>query len=601
MMCIPSQVSQANLSQEQQSKYLLRALGALRLLRNKQRLIPDEAAYRSLMVACGRIASDRRIELVKLFGLLRIDGIFPSAVTLGQYTRALAEGYSKRSSGMGEDDNVGPGGVEVTVTGSSENGIAITPRNVEREGVLNSFDDNLSTLEDSGRRWRQRFSSHHRNTAGLQNDGVPLSSSEDNKKNTGKSWIPVVMSSSFLPTGQSDHRKSEESKLEDMEFVALWSRTRACSSCSYIPLDEEVQCGWDVVGSDNEIDGAVECPRCGSLLTPMIGFSELTVREALDPLSFGAQRDDAMRLPPQVESSLQPLDRSDEPYRTGSVMYLSPESLRSALERYLEVEGENALARDTMKERNPEIFYNLWWYSARFSLPLPLPILPGTNAETDEAVHRHACAFASWDKSVALRGCQQGAKALLPHLPLQKDYPDFTIERTGSFGNVSALSRFDMQSFSQADWDHEDLSKILVNLVDASDKRDFKPVIECVLRCNKRRTPERDGGPAHDSMAEGTLSDISSGTASDELDYYRTVLYLAKYQCTTVFHNFFPATAKACKGYHFWCATGTPLPVFDHLFRDALKRIRGIDGTVTPIHDVSDVALGFRCVFGHII
>jgi len=86
-LCIPSQVAQPDLSQEQQSRYFLRALGAIRLLRHKQRIIPDEAAYRALMVACGRTTSDRRVELVKLFGLLRSDGIFPSAVTLGQYTR----------------------------------------------------------------------------------------------------------------------------------------------------------------------------------------------------------------------------------------------------------------------------------------------------------------------------------------------------------------------------------------------------------------------------------------------------------------------------------------------------------------------------------
>jgi hypothetical protein len=32
-----------------------------------------------LTVACGRSRSDRRVELVKLFGLLRSDGVFPSA------------------------------------------------------------------------------------------------------------------------------------------------------------------------------------------------------------------------------------------------------------------------------------------------------------------------------------------------------------------------------------------------------------------------------------------------------------------------------------------------------------------------------------------
>ena len=47
-----------------------------------------------------QVNSDRRQDVIKLFGLLRSDGIFPSAVTtLGQYTRAIAEGYSKQSTG----------------------------------------------------------------------------------------------------------------------------------------------------------------------------------------------------------------------------------------------------------------------------------------------------------------------------------------------------------------------------------------------------------------------------------------------------------------------------------------------------------------------
>lgn len=99
---------------------------------------------------------------------------------------------------------------------------------------------------------------------------------------------------------------------------------------------------------------------------------------------------------------------------------------------------------------------------------------------------------------------------------------------------------------------------------------------------------------------------------SAELDVYRTILYLAKYQCTTAFHAFFPAVTKPCKGYHFWCAIGTPSPIFDRLLRDAAERIRtaGCGGgrypqppaVVAPaVQDVSDVAVGFRCVFGHLI
>lgn len=45
-MCIPAQVSQEFQSVEQQNTYLMRALGALRLLRSRNRIVPDEAGYR---------------------------------------------------------------------------------------------------------------------------------------------------------------------------------------------------------------------------------------------------------------------------------------------------------------------------------------------------------------------------------------------------------------------------------------------------------------------------------------------------------------------------------------------------------------------------
>jgi hypothetical protein len=57
LLCIPPLMSQSSYSLEQQSRFLLRALGALRILRSKQRIVPDEAAYRALMVACGRSRS----------------------------------------------------------------------------------------------------------------------------------------------------------------------------------------------------------------------------------------------------------------------------------------------------------------------------------------------------------------------------------------------------------------------------------------------------------------------------------------------------------------------------------------------------------------
>ena len=46
LMCIPPLISQLGLSSELQARYLLRALGTMRILRSRQRIIPDEAAYR---------------------------------------------------------------------------------------------------------------------------------------------------------------------------------------------------------------------------------------------------------------------------------------------------------------------------------------------------------------------------------------------------------------------------------------------------------------------------------------------------------------------------------------------------------------------------
>jgi hypothetical protein len=212
---------------------------------------------------------------------------------------------------------------------------------------------------------------------------------------------------------------------------------------------------------------------------------------------------------------------------------------------------------------------------------------------------------------VAERSCYNCAKVLTPFLegghssPNSTDEQESTEQSDSSFEDYP-LPRFNLQGFYSSVWDHEDLSEILVTLVEACDKRDFKPVIDCLLRCNKRR---RDKYGAL-SMTTASDSDVNSSLSlpadhvgesrahvSVELDVYRTILYLAKYQCTTAFHAFFPATLKPCKGYHFWCPIA-PLPILDRLLREAVKRVRAKDNTFAPIYDVSDVALGFRCVFG---
>ena len=233
----------------------------------------------------------------------------------------------------------------------------------------------------------------------------------------------------------------------------------------------------------------------------------------------------------------------------------------------------------------------------------------------------------AWDRSVAEKGCEAGARAVLsllkpPSGPAQRGSNQSSVainlnSKLPLSSSVLAadfplLSQFNLQSYASSDWDHKDLSKILVTLVEACDKKDFLPVIECFLQCNDKREggikrsqtdvsgSEILGSEAGTSISGANQSASSSGATID-MDCYRTLLYLARYQCTSAFHTFFPATAKPCKGYHFWCAQGTPLAVFDRFFRDAANRLRTRGGNFAPIQDASDISIGFRCVFGHVI
>jgi hypothetical protein len=210
----------------------------------------------------------------------------------------------------------------------------------------------------------------------------------------------------------------------------------------------------------------------------------------------------------------------------------------------------------------------------------------------------HYCAFVAWDRSTVERGCYSATKILSP-LFASSLYPDSEVSSDDTFSSdlleeTPLLSRFNLQGFYSSVWDHVDLAKILVALVEACDKRDFIAVVETFIKCNERRR----------TAFEIQTTSLTGNVDVIELDLYRTILYLAKYQCTTAFHVFFPATLKPCRGYHFWCATGTPLPMFDRLLRDGIRRYHRKMNTsddVAPSRTVSDTALGFRCVFGHLI
>jgi hypothetical protein len=592
LICVPSQVSQRGIGPERQSQYLIRALGAMHLLRNKQRILPDEAAYRAMIVACGSVATDRRLDLGALFGLLRADGIFPSAVTLGQYTRSLAEGYSKRASRTDA-----PSKLNINNLNDKQDTGSIYHRLETEELMLTLLDGDISVLEEFGRRWRSRSSSD-REWENKFEGNETLSAKEfsrrakDEKKRrrtkgTSRPWYPVSISSSFVPTTENLTLSSDFPSR--VLLVALWSRTTACESCSYIPLDEEIQSCWSIFEGNNGSQTTCICPRCHTPFSPLLGYYELDLIEA----SCLQTEDKSLQLnfnhhdvyPEQLCASV---DSQNE----NLIPYLSPSDVRLRLEDRIREYGEGTLNRDNLRESDPILFFNFWWYCSRFSLPFPLPIHTDCNDAKANDVHpKHACAFSAWGKSTALYACCKGAEVILstyreycesPHR--EKSREDFNVFDA----DVPLLSKFNIQNLSKPDWDHSELSKVLVGLVDACDHRDLKPVMECIIRSTNEKSKYLNSG-------------ISSHQL-DEVDWYKILLYLVTYHCTSAFHVFFPTTVKPCRGYHYWCAYGSPLPVFDRMFRDAMKRLKdeGIWKGHIP-HVPMDVALGFRCIFGHMV
>lgn len=658
LMCIPAQISQSNLSTDEKSKVLVRALGALRTLRSHRRIVADEAAYRALIVSCGRCGTDRRVELMKLYGLMRNDGIFPDAVTLGQYTRAIAEGYSNRSADSnGDGDKLG---MQLLVSPSSRQS------EMKSSFDLELLDASLSTLQESGMRWKSRGGGNATPRPQETNAQPSISQSKTfetvaTTQRTSKSkrpWHPVYCSSSLFPM-KGDKGTNSLKKAKNIRLVALWSRATCCKSCSYVPLDEEIQSGWDATRLYDNVEVAfwsVPCPRCNALIVPLIGYKEMGSDDFNDkednPEALGYTND----LPPQLELNI--TDGSSQSggeehgQSSGFVPYLSPQKLRLVLEQLVTDFGEEILDRDRLREVNPQALFNLWWYSSRFSLPLPLAISPTTNGDSDDDENNissfpgeisDAIAFASWDKSIAMQGCRSAAKAIR----VTRTSPMAPEFREKLFDNPSIesplLAFFNLQGYCQADWDHADLSEVLVSLVKACDTTDLAQAVACICRKNSinsgsTATDQRPTlrhnmtdtsfgsttATAYDSFSMmNPSSEMISSPLQGTLDCYRTLLYLARYQCTTAFHAFFPTTTRACKGYHFWCAQGTPRPIFDRAFREAAddyRKHRGsndgnnggkddddgeenIDNKVThpPIHGVSEIAIGFRCTFGHMI
>lgn len=486
ILCIPSQISQPNLSVSEKSKILLRSLGALRTLRSHRRIVADEAAYRALIVACGRCGTDRRTEITKLYGLMRMDGIFMNAVTLGCYTRAIAEGYSNVHS---VDGGAKVGMQVILSTGNN--------RSMHKGLDLEVLDSNLSSLEESGVRWRSGGNAdsqaNHVSSKLLEQDrpltispSKTFDTANTQRSRTKRSWLPVNCSSSFTSHFQSKNR----SDTNGIRLFALWSRATSCKACGYIPLDEEIQSGWDVISNKLENSSSVACPRCTGSMIPLIGYKEMSIVELIESkaaekcsddldVSGLTQDVDPQEMPPQLESSIKGgriFTSTVKQGQAGFVTYLSPQKLRIMLEDLFFEYGEDALNRDSLRVLNPEVFFNLWWYSARFSLPLPLSVksLPdeedkfnnsGIQGDGKEPNNPDSCcdccAFASWDKTVALYGCQSAAKAIVATQTLSSKSDRLLREKLfdNPYTDIPLLSFFNLQSYAQSDWDHPDFSE----------------------------------------------------------------------------------------------------------------------------------------------
>ena len=329
---------------------------------------------------------------------------------------------------------------------------------------------------------------------------------------TKRSWLPVSCSSSFC-------HKSSDNSSTTIRLFALWSRATTCKACSYIPLDEEIQSGWDVIHNKLDISSSIVCPRSAGMIDPLIGYQEISVDELLesdndtgwnsshgtahepqttdlDVSGVTQDADSFDTLPPQLETSIRdghvtPSGATEPTGQSGFVTYLSPHKLRLMLEDLVAEYGEEViLDRDCLRVVHPEAFFNLWWYSARFSLPLPLAVTSwlsssdeegntdSTASEVTEEQHidqkpgnittmaemSDCCAFASWDKSVALHGCRSATKAItaarsLPYV--SSDQRRLLREKLfdNPYTDIPLLSFFNLQSYAQGDWDHPDFSE----------------------------------------------------------------------------------------------------------------------------------------------
>jgi hypothetical protein len=159
-------------------------------------------------------------------------------VTLGQYTKALAEGYSKqRTSGSAMDDETGSFELAEYASRDGRRGNFSRVHVDDPDTILSLLDGDLGVLEESGRKWRQKTLGERdggSNQEESRSEVVSSKSTDRVRKKTSKSWLPVVTSWSLAPSRQPDGSPGDKSQtlvtvLDTTHLLAMWSRTKSCS------------------------------------------------------------------------------------------------------------------------------------------------------------------------------------------------------------------------------------------------------------------------------------------------------------------------------------------------------------------------------------
>lgn len=105
----------------------------------------------------------------------------------------------------------------------------------------------------------------------------------------------------------------------------------------------------------------MKCPRCSHMYVPILGYKEFSIEEALTSVEASKPSDRENKTRPLPQQMGSAVNHTEATY----VTYMSPAFMRLSLEKQVTEHGEGFLERDALKQLDPQLYYNLWWYSAR--------------------------------------------------------------------------------------------------------------------------------------------------------------------------------------------------------------------------------------------